>query len=298
MTSTYVGLHIPKCAGTSFLRSAQSGLLPHQLYQNTSIIQNWQKGQPEFFDIQDYSRLRLLWGHSIHEQMLHYVSSPVLFTGMRDPIERLVSEARYRVDLAAKQGHPFNMKDWLARVKNPMCWFIIHRFPILAERGNPFLTPFQRAKKVLETFDFVYFSENFNKGAEQILHNLGVKCEPVVANEGARKDIAVKIDESNLKLDIELYRWARSEFYDRRTNRNKYQNRNLKKFLSTKRDEAVLEDFLFASQAGEYKSWNVLDLALEEKMKQAIRALKEAKMKQVIRALKEAKVYRECLKKQ
>jgi len=45
---TFVGLHIPKCAGTSFLDMARDVLPAHQLFQNTSIIMNWNDGRPEF----------------------------------------------------------------------------------------------------------------------------------------------------------------------------------------------------------------------------------------------------------
>ena len=55
---TFVGLHIPKCAGTSFLDMARDVLPAHQLFQNTSIIMNWNDGRPEFLDINDYAALR------------------------------------------------------------------------------------------------------------------------------------------------------------------------------------------------------------------------------------------------
>jgi len=138
---TFVGLHIPKCAGTSFLDMARDVLPAHQLFQNTSIIMNWNDGRPEFLDINDYAALRVVWGHSIHEQMLYRLNAPILFTGMREPVARLISEARYQVDLRERQGIPFDVRAWLPKQRNPMTWFIINRFPTLAERENRELSP-------------------------------------------------------------------------------------------------------------------------------------------------------------
>ncbi|WP_421702412.1 sulfotransferase family 2 domain-containing protein [Aliiroseovarius sp.] len=275
MSRTYIGLHIPKCAGTSLLRMAKENLPVHQFYQNTSIIMNWRDRRPEFLDIQDYESLKLVWGHSVHEQMLHYLTNPVLFTGMRDPVERLVSEAQYQVDLRQRQGIPFDMQAWLGRQKNPMTWFIINRFPMLADRKNNSLTPFERAQKALQAFSHVYFTDSFAASANSLLSELGVSCGVKEANKGARKDIKVDVNLSNLKYDIALYEWARSEFSDSDPCAKTGDNDYLSGFLASSRQTQELESFLFNSMAGEYQAWGTLEEVLGDRLTQAMRILRE-----------------------
>lgn len=275
---TFVGLHIPKCAGMSILHMAHNSLPAHQFFQNTSIIKNWRDRRPEFLDIYDHSALRFVWGHSVHEQMLYFLNNPILFTGLREPVQRLISAARYQVHLAELQGRPFDVNEWLLRQRNPMTSFIIHRFPTLAERDNASLTPFERAKRALQAFHHVYFTDTFDESVKTIFDALGVEVPSMRSNVSPKPDLAVEIDAANLQYDIELYEWAREEFGHRPFDPDRPASDRLAEFLSRSPQPSVLENFLFNSQAGEYTGWKVLDEVIEDRIARATRLLKEAEV--------------------
>jgi hypothetical protein len=66
-------LHIPKCAGMSVLEVVKQVVPRNQLYQSTSMIVNWFENYPEFFEHSSFSKLRILFGHWLHEDMLKIV---------------------------------------------------------------------------------------------------------------------------------------------------------------------------------------------------------------------------------
>lgn len=276
MHHTFVGLHIYKCAGSSFLDMALEALPRYEVYQNTSIIRNWSDDQPEFLDIAAPSRLKLVWGHTVHEQMLHRLVNPILFTGLRDPVERLISDARYRIDLAERQGHgPFPIEAWLNDQRNPMCWFIINHFPTLARRGDRDQTPFEKARSVLECFHHVYFDETFKESVAEIFAALGVSPAMKHANVGSRSEVQVRVDRATLKFDLELYDWARSRFAGVKMNVNAPPAARLASFLKQPTDIDTLAQFLFRSQAGEYADWGKLDQVIDQKLGRAILIMQE-----------------------
>ncbi|CAN5807122.1 hypothetical protein BH23PSE1_BH23PSE1_11740 [soil metagenome] len=275
---TFVGLHIPKCAGTSFLRMALEALPRHEVYQNTSIIMNWRDGQPEFLDIHDHARLRVVWGHSVHEEMLRYLKEPVLFTGLREPVARLVSEARYQIDLRRRQERePIDLAAWLARQRNPMTWFIINRFPTLAERDNKALTPFEKARTALQSFHHVYFTDTFGPSIAAVFEALGVTPPAEKeANAGVLKDLDIAVDLEPLQYDLQLYAWAKERFGGRALDPAAPMPEPLSAFLARPPRSEALEQFLFRSQAGEYSGWKALDAVIEDRVARATRLLKEA----------------------
>ncbi len=275
MSNTYVGLHVSKCAGTSFLEMAIQSLAATEFYQNTSMIRNWKNGWPEFFDIQDYASLRLVWGHSVHEQMLHYLQRPILFTGLRDPAKRLLSNAKFQVKLHETQGRKFDVETWLANEKNPMCWFIINRFPTFAAKDNQSLTPFERARNALTAFDYVFFTENFTDSATAILRELGSSSELMEKNKTSREDIDIELDLSNLKYDFELYEWARNTFANKEFSAPLEPNSLVQDFLSASPKLKELEGFLFNSMANEYSGWGVLKQQLQRRHDKAMQILRE-----------------------
>ena len=276
MPRTFVGLHIYKCAGSSFLEMALEALPRQAVYQNTSIIRNWTDRQPEFLDIINYSVLRLVWGHTIHEQMLHFLTDPILFTGLREPVERLISDARYRIDLSERQGRgPFAVEAWLETQRNPMCWFIINRFPLLSRRGDRSLSPFEKARSALENFHHVYFNDTFDKSVGEIFTALGVSPTTKRANVGARPDVPVNVNRDALTFDLELYEWARSRFASGKIDVSAPNSERLLKIMAKPAELDSLAPFLFNSQAGEYAGWGKLDQAIERKLTQTILAMQE-----------------------
>ena len=255
---------------------ALEALPRQQVYQNTSIIRNWTDRQPEFLDIVNHSELRLVWGHTIHEQMLHYLTNPILFTGLREPVERLISDARYRIDLSERQGRgPFDVGAWLDTQRNPMCWFIINRFPHLSRRGDRRLSPFEKARSALECFNHIYFNDTFDKSVGEIFMALGVSPNPQRSNVGALPHIPVNVNRDALAYDLELYEWARSRFASGKIDVGAPCPERVKQFLATPVDSEGLASFLFRSQAGEYAGWGKLEQAIERKLTQTILAMQE-----------------------
>jgi len=253
----------------------ETSLPPHSYYQNTSIIKNWKNKRPEFLDINEYSYLRVVWGHSIHEQMLYFLKTPLLFTGLREPIARLKSNAKYMIDLRRRQGVPFDLATWLQSQRNPMTWFIIDRFPTLAARDNTDMTPFEKAKLALSNFDHVYFADTFDESIKVIFDALNISAPSKKVNVGVEMDIDIDIDPATLAYDLDLYDWARSYFSERVLDLKRPTSKALADFLHMKPKPVVLETFLFRSQAGEYKNWKKLDEATDDRLARAMRLLRE-----------------------
>ena len=273
--ATFVGLHIPKCAGTSFLEMAQSALPPDRVYQNTSIIKNWNQRNPEFLDILDHKRLRLLWGHHIHEQMLYFFDRPILFTGLRDPVDRLKSAVRYQIALSGKQGREQpDVQALLAKMQNPICWFIIRRFPTLS-RSNSNLTPFGKARTALTAFHHVYFTENFEESANSMLMAMGINTPILETNVSKLPDIDFDIDRRLVEHDLELYDWAEEHFGPRKFDSDINMPSSLAEFLRSRPNLPLLESFLFQAQANEYADWGKIDEVIDAKLAEAERTLRE-----------------------
>lgn len=213
---TLVGLHIPKCAGTSLLGMVEDRLSPEQIYQNTALIKNWSGDREELLLRNDFSLIRFAWGHWVRDQMLRLLSRPIMFTGMRDPRERIISAYHFELRLRKAQGRAAPVLDrWLPGQKNFMSQFIIQRFPGLAQ-GE---TDFERARSVLRCFHGVYFTDNLQAFTNRLMPVI-LKNVPEV---GTRNQRTVEPDpqgEFDIPDDIvaedeKLYSWARETFYDR-----------------------------------------------------------------------------------
>ncbi len=264
-TKTLIGLHIPKCAGTSFLDTIYAKLPATDFYQNTSIIRNWTNHSPEFLEIRDYKRLRLIWGHSIHEQMLHYFDHPLLFTGLRNPVTRLESEVRYQIRLREIQGRePLDVEKYVRNRRDPMCWFIIHRFPTIARIAESD-SAFRKASRVLSCFRFVFFAENFATSVGPVLSQLGIELtEERKANVSPDSKMEISVDDSNIKCDQELYEWAVNRFQSGGENSENLSD-SLSSFMMSDPKTSVLREFLFRNQIGEYEDWGIQHEVLSER---------------------------------
>ncbi|MCA0045095.1 sulfotransferase family protein [Celeribacter litoreus] len=258
---TLVGLHIPKCAGSSLLRMAERGLPPTQLYQNTSFHKNFAQGRPEFFEIRNVAALRFIWGHFVHEEMLKYVEQPFLFTYLRDPEERLKSNYRFLSRHKANLGQsidPWHV--WVEKTpKNPICQFIVDRFPTFAGTGGLL----DRAQNVLRVFDFVGFTENFAETAPHLLELSGVHAPVLRENTTAPSETPLVIPDGYLTLDQALYDWARDQANSELPRNRKQPNTALAAFLKTPAKEAFLRDWMAQKLAREYRDFNITDPAAQ-----------------------------------
>lgn len=269
-----IGAHVPKCAGTTILRRVQSCLDSSKIYQNTSMAENFKNGQPEIMQMARRDHLRFLWGHSIHEEMLRYFREDVfLFTGLREPRDRMSSLYFYHVRLAKENGNPFlSVEDFIDRTQNPICNFFIHRFPTLAGTEGSLS---DRAKRVLNLFDLVYFSENLEPSAEIIFNVLGItpKTENFNARPDSEQGKKIEINDDRIHEDIILYEFARDLFSETNsageTKERSIKNDRIRKdTLPGWVNEAALGEYLYHQALIEYRSWNELDNVISTRMAQ------------------------------
>lgn len=259
--ATLFGLHIPKCAGTSLLAAVRKHLSKDQIFQSTSLIENWRTGRPDFLEIKDYSKLVFVWGHWLHEEMLKFFDKPVLFTGLRDPRDRIESEYFFDRRLRLAQGRKIlSPEEWLRNRRDPMCQFIVSRFPTLSGKG----TLFERARSVLECFNFVYFTNDLSGPARLILNHIGVDFEGV-PGENVRPDICERIyvEEGQIENDMLLYRWAKETFDCLSGIEESINNSRLESFLEGPLNIERLAEFHAKAAVEEYRNFNVLAAARE-----------------------------------
>lgn len=266
---TFVGLHIPKCAGTSLLDKVRSGLPAEQVFQNTSIIQNFMGGHEDFLHLFAKGKLRFVWGHSIHEEMLKFFGRhAVLITGLREPIDRFRSNLSYTARMATKTGNPPpDFPKIIGDTKNPMCRFINRRFPTIAGDSG---SPADRAMRVISACNFVYFSDNFDETTRAICDVMGIENKTYksnVAPEGEKMEF--DIDVANHRFDLEMYERARERFKTFDPNSAFYRANPVIESLVTKPLKMnVLRNFLWESSYDEYKSWHALEKVIKKRTEQ------------------------------
>lgn len=259
---TLVGLHIPKCAGTSILNMAQQNLPAEQIYQNTSFHKNFAQGRPEFFEIRNTGRLRFVWGHFIHEEMLKYFENPFIFTYLREPRERLISNFLFMQRLRAAQKKPqLDWENWIKSTgRNPVCHFIIRAFPELAGSGDLL----KKSQNVLNIFDFVGLTESFDKTSSEILSILNISPKVAKSNTTNYNGEVFEIPEKIIDIDLKLYSWAKERFsqkVDLQFEPDEISRRQ--SFLSEPKRDAVLRSWLARALAQEYADFSISERGAE-----------------------------------
>jgi hypothetical protein len=208
-----VGLHIPKCAGTTFALICRQHFPPHQFYRNSDPIGFHQKRHPEFTAL-NFSNVRAIFGHFVFEEMLKFIPSyraVVLFTGLRDPVERARSEfyfVRKFSEDANRTPPPF--EEWVRypRNQNNMCDYLVKGFPSFIDADAVTLS--EKAISVLQKFDLVYDTRSFDQEIEIIYQILGVKSTTdrfnITKDEQKTPVSDVLLREHNLE-DVALYEY-------------------------------------------------------------------------------------------
>lgn len=265
-SNVVIGLHIPKCGGTTLLDRVRKRLPDHRIFQNTSIIENYRKRRKDFLQLGSYDSIKFVFGHTIHEEMIKFFGDRTvfLFTGLREPRQRMVSELRYMSRLATAQGRDsVDLEDYINKTKNPMCWFLNSRFPTFAGKKG---TAFERAARVVEHFDHIYFTEDFDNSAKPIFDALEISNSDSISNQTKSREKIPAVKTDNLLFDIELYEYCSEKvardggWFPKEQNltaRRKFENSNVKI------DE--LRDVLYRASLGEYRSWRCLDDVVAEK---------------------------------
>lgn len=170
---TAIGLHLTKCAGTSLLTSLRRALTEDEIFMASSFYENIIACRPFAWDIDDLSKVRLVFGHYIHEALIALVRPRdcwdfFLFTGVRNPIERAYSQFRH---LERVQGHVPWMDEFIAEYGASMCDEIIRAFPSLVVDDAP---KWESAARILTAFNYIYSTENYNETIQPVVKYLEV----------------------------------------------------------------------------------------------------------------------------
>ena len=265
---TVVGLHVPKCAGTTILDRVYASIPKTFIYQNTSLIRIFRESNEDSIEFDFNNNMRFVWGHSIHEQMLKlFDPEPLLITGLREPIARLKSELRYKTRLARYRGLPQPDLDQFLRVTtNPICRFLIERFPTIAgDRGSLA----DRAMNVITACDYVYFTENFEISAGAIFQAMGI-APPAISSNLAHEGVAdvFDIDASQHACDIELYQRAWDRYRTVSPDQaSAERSAALGRFKSTPFDQNALREFIWEAAFLEFDEWGILPEIIKKKRK-------------------------------
>jgi hypothetical protein len=274
-SGAFFGLHIPKCAGTTLLRRVQSGLPGHSIHQTTSIRTGFLNGQPPFLALGRYDQLRFVFGHSVHEEMIKRLPRPpTVFTGMREPMARLRSSLGWRERMRRDGFKGPSLEEMAAKIRNPMCWFILQRFPTLAGREG---SPAERAMNALRAFSFCYFTDTFEDWADLVFERLGIHPERVNHRVASEPPPDVKIDPNALAEDTELYARARDHFAQRPISARALAptDRIARFHKEAERSDAV-RSFWYEECLREYRGWSMLPEVAEQRARQAAELRMEA----------------------
>jgi hypothetical protein len=253
----FLGLHIPKCAGTTLLRRAMSRLPGHAVHQSTSHRTNFLQGNLSFLALARYDHLRFVFGHSVHEEMIKRLPAPpILFTGLREPEARLRSYLGWQRHLRDEGQPTETLEEALFKTRDPMCWFIINRFPTLAGTSG---TPAERAMNALRAFTYCYFPDTLERFARLMFRQLGIKPKKTNYRVAEQAPLDVRIDPGILNNDRILYELAREHFMRVPLSRDcLLPTERVIRFHSEPPQQSVLRDFLHKQQRFEYREWNIL----------------------------------------
>ncbi|MBX9899790.1 MAG: sulfotransferase family protein [Burkholderiaceae bacterium] len=269
-------LHIPKCAGTSLLSLLERDIPLTRTYKNTSIFENFRYGREEIYNLSETAikELILVWGHHLHEQMLkiYFPSNAVLLsTILREPVERFLSHINYDFQTSIKRGVNFDVEKVISESPNPMCNFLIERFPTLAGSGS---TLAQKAINILEEFDSVQTLNNIDRSIELFQKFLDIKVDLNIDRKNESdvnfeniKIINIEKIKENLKEDIFLY-----EFFERKESSKiedvilSNEEKSIKRVSKITENIGDLRAFLIQKVKLEYVAWAVLEKAIEQKL--------------------------------
>lgn len=214
-----IGLHIPKCAGTSLMSYIRRHLDDDQYYIFSSFYANLKASRLEFYDITDRDRLLFVFGHSMNQYMYKILNNmpSFLFTGLREPRNAVTSDFFYYIKTKRRSSsYVPDVKEFLDSRSNFVCKSLINRFPAVAEHsGEKSLA--KQAFAVLSLFDHIYDSDTIGKTSRPILRQLGLN-KPMniranVKSKSIDNDSLAQQAHTDLKFiiddyfsdDIELY---------------------------------------------------------------------------------------------
>ena len=171
----FIGLHMTKCAGTSLAMQIRNNLPSQQWYLCSGFRDMQKLGFVQLAERTEFDKLRIIFGHFVHDSLFSIAGERrvFLFTGIRSPVERAVSEFYHMCKIRRRLGRPaLTADEFFRQRKNTMCVEILRAFPTLAgEAAAPLST---RAIEAAQMFDFVYETEDFESSIEPVLRLLKI----------------------------------------------------------------------------------------------------------------------------
>ena len=195
-----IGLHVTKCAGTSLVTTLRRHLPEDHYHFCSSYYENLLVGRPLLCEIIAQHRLRVIFGHFCHENLLSAFRNRriILISGLRDPLRRTISHfhqvnaVRFTAGLRLVTAREFLAGGAGA---STICSEVLRCFPSLDEASDA--PPWIKAAGALSMFDYLYSTEDFRNDARHVLAIFGLEhVEPVRDNASEAKDLPPQVAET------------------------------------------------------------------------------------------------------
>jgi hypothetical protein len=172
---SFVGLHIHKTAGTSFLRYIEE-VSPLRLYGAYSL-RNFRMLEQPLWATQNLTSRDIFWGHSIYESFFYDLSVPIrLFTFLRDPQERIISWFNMLKRRNKLKKFGLTLEEFATAHDNSMSKMLVTRFPSLI--GDPTARLADQAMNVLNQMGFIGFQSHYDQHLPLLLEWMKVPILP------------------------------------------------------------------------------------------------------------------------
>jgi hypothetical protein len=190
---TSVGLHLTKCAGTSLMSSVRRHLTEDEYILISSYYENILASRAQAWDIADYSRILLVFGHYIHESLFQLLRPKTiwdifLFTGVRMPSSRTVSQ--YYQLVKVTDSYP-EIEGFVSSYGSSMCDEILRAFPSMVSDDKP---KWLSAAEILTAFDYIYSTENYYATIGPIYQSLGLSTADLENTQVADNVRSIELD--------------------------------------------------------------------------------------------------------
>ncbi len=267
MEKVFLGLHIPKCAGTSILSELKKNY-GDRIYQSTSLISNVREGKSDLLDGYPNLFYEGYFGHHFCDELLKIVGRDVfLFTFVRDPLERALSHYKYINRMNLSVGLPEVEFDQFVETVPSMTGFILDRFPGLTDQ-NTHGPRWMKAASVLKKFDYIGDSDDLVSFQSVFKDNFGVELDLSVQKNKAPKegkeipyDFKEKVYRS-LEDDVLLYQWFKQLWHVHSESAKK---NCISSYLDLPLNEDRLFNFHASSLIAEFKANNDIESLRKEK---------------------------------
>lgn len=259
MGKIFLGLHIPKCAGTTILSELKRNF-GDGVYQSTSLISNFRESKPDLLEAYPALQYQGYFGHHFCDELLKLLGENLfLFTFFRNPLERALSHYKYINRMNSAVGLPeVNFDQFVKRIPS-MTRFILERFPGLVGEEEADAPRWLKAASVLKKFDYVGDSDDLHTFQDVFHEEFGVRLDlSVEKNKAPAEEKEVSFSEKeaiykSLEEDILLYQWVKELW---RESRFVSDRSDLLTFLNAPVNENRLFNFHARSLISEFKANN------------------------------------------